>query len=47
MDSPDLSTSQFVALETFRRNGRGVITPTWIAGGSENLFIWTGAVVGK
>ena len=43
MLSPNLSTSQFIALETYRRDGRGVITPTWIAGEATNLFIWTGA----
>jgi len=43
MTIPELATAQYVALETFRKNGEGVITPTWIAADEDHLYIWTDA----
>jgi len=31
----------FIALETFRKNGEGVITPVWVVGENGKLYIWT------
>jgi PPOX class probable F420-dependent enzyme len=37
----DLKEATFVALETFKKSGEGVITPTWITGKDGKLYIWT------
>ena len=39
----DLKNAKYVALETFRKTGEGVITPVWVAGANGKLYIWTGA----
>ena len=39
----DLGETKYIALETFRANGDGVITPVWVVGGNGMLFIWTEA----
>ena len=31
----------YIALETFRKNGEGVITPVWVAGENDKLYVWT------
>ncbi len=31
----------YIALETFRKNGQGVITPVWQAAENNNLHVWT------
>ena len=38
-----LGDAQYIALETFRKNGDGVITPVWVAGENGNLYVWTDA----
>lgn len=38
-----LGAAQYIALETFRKNGVGVITPVWVAGENGSLFVWTDA----
>lgn len=38
-----LGDAQYIALETFRKNGTGVITPVWVAGENGSLFVWTDA----
>lgn len=43
----DLASSSYIAIETYRKNGQGVITPVWVTGGDDKLFIWTGTVSGK
>ncbi len=37
----ELADVTFIALETFRKNGEGVITPVWVAGENGKLFVWT------
>jgi PPOX class probable F420-dependent enzyme len=37
----ELENATFVALETFKKNGDGVVTPTWITGEDSKLYIWT------
>ena len=37
----DIRDANYVALETFRQNGEGVITPVWVAGENGNLYVWT------
>ncbi len=37
----DLEKATFVALETFKKSGEGVVTPTWVTGEDGNLYIWT------
>ena len=39
----DLKNAKYIALETFRKNGEGVITPVWAAGANGKLYVWTGA----
>lgn len=36
-----LGEATFIALETFRKNGNGVITPVWVAGEGGKLYVWT------
>ena len=38
---------QYLALETFRKNGQGVRTPVWFAQEGDALFVWTEASSGK
>jgi uncharacterized protein len=37
----ELGNVTFIALETFRKNGEGVITPVWVTGENNKLYIWT------
>jgi len=43
MQLDDLKNAKYIALETFRKNGEGVITPVWVAGVNGKLYVWTGA----
>lgn len=36
-----LDKANFVALETFKKNGDGVITPTWVTEENDKYYIWT------
>jgi hypothetical protein len=38
---------QYLALETFRKNGEGVKTPVWFVEDGEALLVWTQAGSGK
>ena len=38
----DLEKATFVALETFKKSGEGVITPVWVTGENGKLYVWTG-----
>ena len=31
----------YIALETYRANGQGVITPVWVAVENDKLYVWT------
>lgn len=37
----DIRNANYVALETFRKNGEGVITPVWQAAENNKLYVWT------
>jgi PPOX class probable F420-dependent enzyme len=37
----DLDKATFIALETFKKSGEGVITPTWVTGENGKLYVWT------
>jgi uncharacterized protein len=41
MDFIQLGKAQFIALETFKKNGSGVTTPVWVAPDNDTLFVWT------
>jgi PPOX class probable F420-dependent enzyme len=41
MKFADLADVEFIALETFRKNGEGVITPVWIVGEGDKLYVST------
>lgn len=43
----DLNDAQFIALETFRKTGEGVITPVWVTSEAGKLYVWTGVGSGK
>jgi len=37
----DIRDANYVALETFRKNGESVITPVWQAAENDKLYVWT------
>lgn len=41
MGLKDLGNAQYIALETFRRNGEGVITPVWVVEEAGKLYVIT------
>jgi PPOX class probable F420-dependent enzyme len=41
MNITGLSKATFIALETFRNNGEGVVTPVWVTGKDDKLYVWT------
>ena len=41
MDFVDLGKTSYIALETFRKNGEGVITPVWVTEEGGKLYVWT------
>jgi PPOX class probable F420-dependent enzyme len=43
----DLARQRYVNLATFRRNGREVRTPVWIAPAGDRLVVYTNATSGK
>jgi len=43
----DLAREPYVSLATFRRDGRTVETPVWIAGADGRLYVFTEAKAGK
>jgi PPOX class probable F420-dependent enzyme len=43
----DLGSERYVSLATFRKNGREVRTPVWIARKAARLYVWTNATSGK
>ena len=38
---------QFLNIETFRKNGKGVRTPVWFVQDGETLYVWTETDSGK
>ena len=43
----DLGSERYVSLATFRKNGREVRTPVWIAREATLLYVWTNGTSGK
>jgi PPOX class probable F420-dependent enzyme len=43
----DSARERYVSLATFRRDGREVRTPVWIAGDGSRLYVYTNAKSGK
>ncbi len=43
----DLGSERYVSLATFRKNGREVRTPVWIARKAARLYVWTNGTSGK
>lgn len=43
MTLQDLGKTTYIALESFRKNGTGVITPVWVAGENDKIYVWTEA----
>lgn len=43
----DVQDAKYIALETFRKNGQGVITPVWLAADGGKLYVWTDGTSGK
>ncbi len=43
----DVQNAKYIALETFRKNGQGVITPVWMAADGGRLYVWTDGTSGK
>jgi len=41
MELKDLGDPQYIALETFRKSGEGVVTPVWTVAENGKLFVWT------
>lgn len=47
MTLDDLKDAKYIALETFRKSGQGVITPVWMAADGGKLYVWTSGSSGK
>ncbi len=43
----DIKNAKYIALETFRKSGQGVITPVWMAADGDKLYVWTDGTSGK
>ena len=43
----DLASERYVSLATFRKSGREVHTPVWIAREAGKLYVWTNRTSGK
>lgn len=41
MEFYELGEAKYIALETFRKNGEGVITPVWVTQEAGKLYVWT------
>ncbi|MGB0384219.1 MAG: PPOX class F420-dependent oxidoreductase [Ardenticatenaceae bacterium] len=37
----ELGDTKYIALETFKKNGQGVVTPVWVIGKEGKLYAWT------
>ncbi len=41
MEFAELGNAKYIALETFRKSGEGVITPVWVTPEDGKLYVWT------
>ena len=37
----EIAKGQFIALQTYKKNGDGVVTPVWVVALNKNLYVWT------
>ncbi len=47
MELKQLGSAQYIALETFKKNGTSVNTPVWVAPQGDKLYVWTEATSWK
>ncbi len=47
MDFKAIGNPTYIALETFRKSGEGVITPVWVVAEGDKLYVWTVGDSGK
>ena len=41
MQFKDIGDPTYIALETFRKSGEGVVTPVWVVAEGSKLYVWT------
>ncbi len=41
MTLDEIKDAKYIALETYRKNGQGVITPVWMAADGGKFYVWT------
>jgi PPOX class probable F420-dependent enzyme len=41
MELKDIGNPTYIALETFRKSGEGVVTPVWVVAEGDKLYVWT------
>ncbi len=41
MQFKEIGNPTYIALETFRKSGEGVITPVWVVAEGGKLYVWT------
>jgi PPOX class probable F420-dependent enzyme len=47
MKFQEIGNPTYIALETFRKSGEGVVTPVWVTAENGKLYVWTLANSGK
>ena len=47
MQFQEIGNPTYIALETFRKSGAGVVTPVWVTAEGSKLFVWTVGDSGK
>ncbi len=41
MTLQELGSTPYIALETYKKDGTGVVTPVWVAGENDKIYAWT------
>lgn len=47
MQFGEIGNPTYIALETFRKSGEGVVTPVWVTAEGDKLYVWTVGDSGK
>ena len=47
MQFKEIGNPTYIALETFRKSGDGVVTPVWVVAEGGKLYVWTVGDSGK
>lgn len=47
MEFKEIGNPSYIALETFRKSGEGVVTPVWVTAEGGKLYVWTVGESGK